>query len=539
MPASSAGSTCNCSTRTSATPVRTQAARVYLEKTVRSRSMRISLRCARRFVGRAALAPQPRRAIEEVKRGFFEAEMDGVALAQLGAMLHPDLDEMLLDLDIDDAVLAQILDQIDAARDAAIGDLERARTQADGDEPFRAERARESKLRPGHRQLAVAHLALQEIHRRTADERCDRRRRRPFEDVVRCAHLRDPAFHEHGDAIGHGHRLFLIVRHVHGGDAESALQLAQLHPRLGTQLGVEIRQRFVEKEKPRLAHDRAGERAALLLAAGELSGTPFEQMIDADFRRRFAHRGIDLRITHGDHPQRKSDVLVDAHVRIQRVALEHHRNVARAGLALRDVDALHDHASRIVRLEAGENAQRRGLARARWSQQREELARRDREIDAVQRGHGAVPLDDPFELDTSRFAHRRPPPLTAPTVSPLTMCRCATRPSTITGNIASTAPAASFAQSVCSTEMKLNIATVTVRTRLPPSTTANRNSFQALRNTKIVVTAMPPRTCGRITYHNARRRPARSSRAASSISRGMSSKYDTISQTANGSENVR
>ena len=60
--------------------------------------------------------------------------------------------------------------------------------------------------------------------------------------------------------------------------------------------------------------------------------------------------------------------------------------------------------------------------------------------------------------------------------------------------------------------------------RLPPSTTANRNSFQALRNTKTMVTAMPPRTCGRMTCHSVRSRLARSSSAASSISNGMSSK---------------
>jgi hypothetical protein len=60
-----------------------------------------------------------------------------------------------------------------------------------------------------------------------------------------------------------------------------------------------------------------------------------------------------------------------------------------------------------------------------------------------------------------------------------------------------------------------------------------------LRKTKIVVTAMPPRTCGRITCHSAPKRPARSSSAASSISSGTSSKYETMSQIANGSEKVR
>ena len=76
------------------------------------------------------------------------------------------------------------------------------------------------------------------------------------------------------------------------------------------------------------------------------------------------------------------------------------------------------------------------------------------------------------------------------------MCFCAKMPSTTTGSIARTETAASLAHSVCSTETKLNIATVTGRTVLPLSTTANRNSFQAFRNTNTMVTAMPPRTCG-------------------------------------------
>jgi hypothetical protein len=40
--------------------------------------------------------------------------MDGIALAQLRPVLHPDLYEMPLDLHIDDAVLAKILYQVDS-----------------------------------------------------------------------------------------------------------------------------------------------------------------------------------------------------------------------------------------------------------------------------------------------------------------------------------------------------------------------------------------------------------------------------------------
>src|SRR6185295_2404867 len=125
-----------------------------------------------------------------------------------------------------------------------------------------------------------------------------------------------------------------------------------------------------------------------------------------------------------------------------------------------------------------------------------------------QRGKLAVQLDDVLETYCPEAVHRRPPPLTAPTVSPFTICFCATTPSTTTGSIASTETAASFAHSVCSTETKLNIATVTGRTVLPLSTTANRNSFHALRNTNTTVTAMPPRTWGMMMRHSVRSRLA-------------------------------
>jgi hypothetical protein len=75
----------------------------------------------------------------------------------------------------------------------------------------------------------------------------------------------------------------------------------------------------------------------------------------------------------------------------------------------------------LVRLEPGEDAQRRRLARARRPEQREELARPDLEVDAVQRGERAVALDD---ASSARAAPRRhvpltaSPPFTAPTVSP-------------------------------------------------------------------------------------------------------------------------
>ena len=65
-------------------------------------------------------------------------------------------------------------------------------------------------------------------------------------------------------------RLFEVVRHVDRRDAETVLQLAQLHAHVGAQLGVEVRQRLVEQQHRWLEHEGARERHALLLPAGKL-----------------------------------------------------------------------------------------------------------------------------------------------------------------------------------------------------------------------------------------------------------------------------
>jgi hypothetical protein len=55
------------------------------------------------------------------------------------------------------------------------------------------------------------------------------------------------------------------------GDAGLALHALELHLHLLAEPPVERRQRLVEQQHPRLRRERAGERDALLLAAGELA----------------------------------------------------------------------------------------------------------------------------------------------------------------------------------------------------------------------------------------------------------------------------
>ena len=78
------------------------------------------------------------------------------------------------------------------------------------------------------------------------------------------------------------HRLGLVVRHVHRGDPELALQCVDLGAHLHTQLRVQVGERLVHQEHLRVADDRAAHGDALALAAGKLLGLAVEVVEEAD-----------------------------------------------------------------------------------------------------------------------------------------------------------------------------------------------------------------------------------------------------------------
>jgi hypothetical protein len=80
--------------------------------------------------------------------------------------------------------------------------------------------------------------------------------RRRAIDLVRSADLVDTALVKNSDAVPQAHRLGLIVGDVDSGGAEAALKLLQFVTRGVAQLGVEIRQRLIEKEGVGVADQR-------------------------------------------------------------------------------------------------------------------------------------------------------------------------------------------------------------------------------------------------------------------------------------------
>jgi hypothetical protein len=154
------------------------------------------------------------------------------------------------------------------------------------------------------------------------------------------------------------------VRDVDHGSLQVVVELDQLGAHLDAELGVEVGQRLVEEENLGLADDGAAHGYALSLAARKLLGLAVEELLDVEDAGRLLDADVDLRLGKLADLESESHVVVDGHVRVQGVVLEHHRDVAVLGrhvvhelpvdeqLAFRDV------------LESGDHAQGRRLAAA-------------------------------------------------------------------------------------------------------------------------------------------------------------------------------
>jgi hypothetical protein len=213
---------------------------------------------------------------------------------------------------------------------------------------------------------------------------------RPLVQLQRRADLLDDAAVEHRDAVAHGHRLDLVVGDVDHRRAEFAVQLGQLDAHLHAQAGVQIRQRLIEQEHRRLAHDGAADRHPLPLAAGQGFRRAVQQVRDLQHLGGLLDLLAGLRLGDFRHLQAEAHVLGDGHVRIKRVTLEHHRHAALgrrqvvgdlvADLQLAGGDAF----------QPGNHPHHGALAAARRADEDHELAVAHVQIDALDHLDGVV-----------------------------------------------------------------------------------------------------------------------------------------------------
>src|SRR5262249_34499372 len=126
--------------------------------------------------------------------------------------------------------------------------------------------------------------------------------------------------------------------------------------------------------------DGAAERHTLALPAGELPRFAAEIIANAEDIGGLVDALTDLAAVDLPHFQAEAHVVVDAHMRIERVILKHHRDIAVHGRQLVDHRIADQHLARTDRFEASHHAQGCGLAAAGRSDQNHELLVADFEI---------------------------------------------------------------------------------------------------------------------------------------------------------------
>ena len=171
--------------------------------------------------------------------------------------------------------------------------------------------------------------------------------------------------------------------HVDAGDFEILVQLADLKPHLHPQLGIQVAERLVEQEDLGLAHDAAAHGHPLALAARELPGLAVQQRAQLEDLCGISHPLVDLVLRHAAHLQPVSHVLVNRHVRVERVVLKDHGDVALGRLQPVHHPPVDGDLAGADLFQPRNHAQQGGLAAARRPEDDDELAVPDVATDAV------------------------------------------------------------------------------------------------------------------------------------------------------------
>ena len=202
------------------------------------------------------------------------------------------------------------------------------------------------------------------------------------------------------DMIGERQCFRLVMRDIeHGQRRQLAMQPGELIDHRAADLCIECGQRLIKQEHLRADRDGASDRDALLLAAGELARIALRVGGHADHGQGFRDAGANNLFRHAPGPQSEGDILLDPHMRKERIVLHHHADIAVIGCEVGDVAvADHDAAARGA-YKARHGAQRRRLSRTGRADQGDDLARIDGQVQRVENGKAIIGNRDILEGD--------------------------------------------------------------------------------------------------------------------------------------------
>ena len=205
----------------------------------------------------------------------------------------------------------------------------------------------------------------------------------------RGADLHKLAVPHHGDAVGHGERLFLVVGDVDEGNAQLLLQGLQLQLHLAAQLKVQRAEGLVQQKHPGPVHHRPGNGHPLLLPAGKLAGHPVFIPGQLHQFQRLSYGPGNLLFGAAAKLQAVPDVGGHRHVGKQGVILEYGVHVPLVRRGVGHIPAFQQHPTCIGAFQPGNDAQRGGFSTAGRAEQRDEFPGGRVQRNAPQNG-GAV-----------------------------------------------------------------------------------------------------------------------------------------------------
>ncbi len=189
------------------------------------------------------------------------------------------------------------------------------------------------------------------------------------------------------------------MRYVDEGGAEALVKTGDLGTGLHAQLGIQVGKWLVEEEDFGLAHDGSTYSHTLALTTRKLLRLAVEQMADVENVGCFLYTSVNFALGGFAQLQTKRHVVVDTHVWVERVALEHHGDVAILGWHIVN-DAVADLDVAITDFfQTSQQTQTGCLATTRGTDEDEEFLIFYVDVQVVDRRHIAPPLVDMLKGD--------------------------------------------------------------------------------------------------------------------------------------------
>ncbi len=227
---------------------------------------------------------------------------------------------------------------------------------------------------------------------------------RLFVERFRRGDLLNPTAAKDSHPVRQHHRLLLVVGHVDDRDPQATLDAPDFILHFLTQTAIKGAERFVHQHQARFKHQRPGNGHALLLAAGQLAGTPLLKSFQADKLQHAPDALPALLRVNSAYLQRKRQIAADRHVRKQRVVLKDHADTPLARRQVVHRATVDADGARCGRLKAGQHHQAGGFARPGGAEQGQKLPFAHAQIEITHNLDSAVvALAHALECDVGVF----------------------------------------------------------------------------------------------------------------------------------------